>query len=447
MSEKVYFIDDRSTWRMHTSLPAKAQWLFEKAGLANCFEEGDSVATKVHMGEWFNTGYLRPILVRAIVDKVKEYGGNPFVADTTTALEAAFWGRTTASDYLFTAAANGFTPSSMDCPIIIADGNIGLDDVRVEVPNGLILKEAYIARAIADVDALIVISHFKGHDTGVFGGAIKNVGVGCSSKRGKMCLHVTTHPKYGIPQWPYSPEACIGRKECSEAEVCVSLCPVFSYKITNDGIEWDKDKCIGCMSCVNVRSLCGVIAIPDEWHLASIMGFVDAASACIKTVGKESTGFINYAIDISPLCDCAPATDRSIMPNIGVFVSKDPVAVDLACLDKSMKLVGIPGSLAEKSGVLEPGTEKFTFASSAVNISQWTQINAAEQLRLGNKDYELVEIEPGPPEKFYFPLLKYPNITSGYHFRKYFEHKRPLPPGGFKYLQDMRIPIEELSKR
>jgi len=446
---KVYFINDRATLGMNTSIVAKGQWLFEKTSLNDCFEKGDSVAIKIHMGEYYNTGYLRPPIVRGIVEKVKEYGGKPFVTDTTTMLLGAFWGRTTARDYLETAARNGFTQASMGCPVVISDGEIGLDDVRVEVPSGIILKEAFVAQGIANADAVIALSHFKGHDCGVYGGAIKNIGVGCSSKRGKMNLHLTNHPKYGIRTWPYSPEACKGEK-CPQVETCRANCTMEAYKITEDEIIWDKDKCIGCFACVIWRLVdaedCGVIAIPDEWRIGSAIALVDSAAGCQSIIGKEHMGFINYAMDISPLCDCAPATDRPIIPNLGVFASRDMVAIDLACLDMSMKMAGTPGSAAEEEGVLEAGKEKFTGIHPS-KASQWIPINAGVHLGIGTKNYELIECEPGPVEKFFHPHLRYPDKPTGRRFRKYFKMRSPVPAGGFKYHPDFRVSIEEISKR
>lgn len=442
-------MSDRATMGMNTSIVAKGQWLFEKAGLNECFEKGDSVAIKIHMGEYYNTGHLRPSIVRGIVEKVKEYGGKPFVTDTTTMLLCGpFLGRMTARDYIETAARNGFTQTSMGCPIVISDGDIGLDDVRVEIPNGIILREAFVAQGIADADAVIALSHFKGHDLGVFGGALKNIGVGCASKRGKMNLHLTNHPKYGIRNWPYSPEACIGEK-CSQVETCRSNCPVEAYEITEDGIIWDKGKCIGCFACLITRLIdaeCGVLAIPDEWRVGSVIAIVDSAAGCQRIVGREHMGFINYAINISPSCDCVPTTDRPIIPNFGVFASRDMVAIDLACLDMTMKMPGIPGSAAEREEVLEVGKEKFT-GINAIKTSQWIQINVGAHLGIGTKNYELIECEPGPPENFFHPHLRYPDKPTGRRFRKYFKMKSPLPVGGFKYHLDFRVPIEELSKR
>jgi uncharacterized Fe-S center protein len=147
------------------------------------------------MGEWFNSAYLRPILVRVIADKVKEMGGRPFVTDTTTAPYYFYGSRSTADLYLETAARNGFTAETMGCPIIISDGMYGTDDVTVDIPDGLLLKEGFLARGIADADSVIVVSHFKGHGSGVYGGSIKNVAIGCSSKRGKFNVHLCTHQK------------------------------------------------------------------------------------------------------------------------------------------------------------------------------------------------------------------------------------------------------------
>ena len=191
---------------------------------------------------------------------------------------------------------------------------------------------------------------------------------------------------------------------------------------------------------------CGVLAVPDEWRIGSAIAIADSAAAYQSIIGKEHVGFINYAIDISPLCDCAPATDRPIIPNLGVFASRDIVAIDLACLDMTMKMVGIHDSAAEEEDVLEAGKEKFTGIHPARG-SQWTQVNAAAHLGIGTKNYELIECEPGPKEEFFCPHLRYPDRPAGYYFRKYFRIRNPVPTGGFKYHPDFRVSVEELSNR
>ena len=445
MVEDVYFMDAKANTSVTTSVPAKAQWLFEKAGFNEVFAKGDNVAIKIHVGEWFNTGYLRPNIVRAIVEKVKEYGGRPFVTDTTTMLLFPFSGRTTAVDCLQTAAANGFTQSTMNCPVVVADGDIGLSDVHVDLPEGIMLQETFVASGIANADAVICLSHFKGHDIGVYGGSIKNVGVGCVSKRGKMMLHLTSHSKYGIATWPSDPESLKGI-DGNEATAIEGCCPVNALHVTPDGLVYEKEKCIGC-GFIHVigTSDYGTFTMPDEWRKLSVICMADSAAGVTKVVGKKHMAFMNFAYDISPFCDCCPATDIPIMPNLGVFASKSITGVDLACLDMSMKTEGLARSLAEDEGALEKGTEKFTSIHPSKG-SQWIQVNAATHLGLGTKDYKLVQVEPGPKEKFCFPSTSYPDRTVARRFRRYYKQS-PIPPGGFKWRDIPSISLEELSKR
>lgn len=438
-------MDDRYNG-LTSSLPAKAAQLFEHAGLQDCFKPGDIVAVKCHMGEWYNTAYLRPILVRVIVDKVKEYGGIPFVTDTTTAPYYHYGSRSLAQFYLETAAANGYTRESMGCPVIIADGEYGLDDVRVEIPDGLILKEGYLASAIAHADAVIVVSHFKGHVSGVYGGAIKNVAIGFSSKRGKLNVHLTTHPVVGMNRWKFHGESCIG-KSCPEWILCDNTCPTKAIRILEDRMDWNPDRCIGCMGHQRQFYQCkvwGEERLEDfrNWFLIA-MG--DAATGYIRHIGKEKVGFITYAIDIAPGCDCAPGSDRPIIPNIGILASRDMVAIDTATLDLSSRMPGIPGSQAEEKGVMTPPSEKF---AGIIGRSQWMTVNTCSRLDIGSKDYELIV----PPvsdeeEKFCFPRFS-PQHPSGYYLSKVVEKIGSwIPKGGFKYNEKPPISIEELASR
>jgi uncharacterized Fe-S center protein len=445
MASKVYFMDDRYSG-LTSSLPAKARQLFDHAGLGECFEPGDSVAIKCHMGEWYNTGYLRPILVRAIVDKVKEHGGIPFVTDTTTAPYSLYGSRSQEQFYLETAAANGFTTESMGCPVIIADGAYGTEDVRVEIPDGLLLKEGYLGRAIADADAMIVVSHFKGHGGGVYGGSIKNVAIGCSSKRGKLNVHLTTHPDVGMKYWGFQGENCVG-EECPDATACNNLCPVGAIRIVGDHMEWDQDACIGCFGHQRPLFRCDTWGKEKsqecrEWFLIA-MG--DAATGYLRQMGPENVGFLTYAVDITPFCDCAHGADRPVIPNLGVFASRDMVAVDVATLDMADKAPGIPGSRAEDKEAMEPGVEKFT---TIIGMSQWVTANACARLGSGSKDYELV-VPPVSDEetKFVYPRFS-PERPSGYYLAKGIKKFGTwLPEGGFKYNSEPSVPFEELTKR
>jgi uncharacterized Fe-S center protein len=445
LSSKVFFMDDRYVG-ISSSLPGKAAQLFEAANLTGCFEPGDSVAIKCHMGEWYNSAYLRPILIRAIVDKVKEHGGIPFVTDTTTAPYYHYGSRSTAQFHLETVAANGFTAETMGCPIIIADGAYGTEDVRIELPDGILLKEAYLARAIADADAMIVVSHFKGHGSGVYGGSIKNMAIGCSSKRGKMEVHLTTHPEVGWKYWDFHGENCIG-EECPDSTVCNNICPVGAISVEEDHMEWEREKCIGCFGHQRPFFRCDVWGREkyEDFRRWFLIAMGDASTAYLRKMGPENIGFLTYAIDITPACDCVPGSDRPVIPNLGVLASRDMVAIDVATLDMADKALGIHGSMAEEKNVMNEGDEKFT---GIVGMSQWVTINTCEKLGSGSKKYELV-IPPVSDDEslFCFPRFS-PEKPSGYYLSKGVEKFGSwLPPDGFKYNSMPSISYEELSKK
>ena len=445
MKSKVYFMDDRYAGLV-TSLPAKGQQLFDEAGLDACFEEGDSVAIKCHMGEWYNSAYIRPILVRAIVDRVKSHGGMPFVVDTTTAPYYHYGSRSTAQFHLGTATANGFTSESMGCPVIIADGNYGTEDVRVEIPDGVLLKEAYMAKGIADADAMIVVSHFKGHGSGVYGGSIKNVAIGCSSKRGKLNVHLTTHPEVGWKVWSFEGENCVG-KECPDWVVCDNLCPVGAISVKEDHMEWDREACIGCFGHQRPFFRCDVWGREkyEEFRNWFLIAMGDASTGYIRHLGPEKVGYVTYAVDITPACDCVPGSDRPVIPNLGVFASRDMVAIDVATLEVADKAPGIPGSLAEDKGVMEPGSEKFT---GIVGMSQWVTANTCARLGIGSMDYELVEPAVSEDEAaFCYPAFT-PEHPSGWYLAKgVAKFGSWVPEGGFDYNKKPSVSFEELSKR
>jgi len=435
---KVYFMDDRSQSNQ-TSLVAKMLTLFDTAGFADLIKPNDVVAINLHMGEFNNTAYIRPVYVRALVDKIKSLGGDPMVVDTTTLPYFTYASRVTALDHLKTIARNGFSMATVGCPIVIGDGYTGTDDVRIDLPEGFILKEQYVASAIALADAMILLSHFKGHPMGTFGGALKNMGVGCASKRGKLNLHLGGHPKYGLKARGYVPERCLG-KECPDFQVCGKICSVGAIKVVKKKIQWDKEKCVGCMACIPLLAMCGVAMIPDDYFDATSAAIADSALAAAKSVGKNKIAYINLALDIAPFCDCVTYSDRSIVPNLGVFASSDPVAIDTACLQKATESAGMPGSIAEAKAVMMPGMPKFTACGSFMGISQEIQPNVGQKIGLGTRQYELIQVPPLDDDT---PFI-FSRIPAGAKHSKLFAKKGDIyPPGGFKRadevdLEDMR---------
>jgi hypothetical protein len=429
-------MDDRAK-AIQDSLVAKMLTVFEAAGLQNTISPGDVVAIKLHMGEYNNTAYLRPVYVRALVDKVKSLGGEPMVVDTTTLPYTPFAHRATALDHLHTIERNGFTSATVGCPIVIGDGYLGSDDVRVDLPEGFVLKEQYVAMAIAQADAMIALTHFKGHPMGVYGGAIKNIGVGCASKRGKYNLHMGLHPKYGLNARPFYPQLCKG-SECTSALLCNNICPEDSLHVTEKGITWQREKCTGCQACFGILVLCGVGFIPDDHFDVGAAAMADSALAVMKTFKPGKVGFINMAIDMSPWCDCVSFSDRAFLPNLGVFSSMDPVALDVACLDMATNTMGIPGSMAEDKGVLEPGMRKMTSCGSVIGVDEMIQPNTAEKIGLGTKEYELITV-PQPEDVLPFlPTMK----PVGLRLRPLLKLQHVVPEGGFKRAEE--VDLEEV---
>jgi uncharacterized protein len=424
---KVYFMNDRST-SIQTSLVAKMLTLFDAAEFGKMISPGDVVAIKLHMGEYNNTAYLRPVYVRALVDKVKSLGGNPMVVDTTTLPYSPFASRATALEYLNTVARNGFTHASLGCPIVIADGYIGSDDMRIDLPEGFILKEQYIGTGIALADSMIALTHFKGHPLGTYGGALKNIGVGCASKRGKLNLHLGGHPKYGVRARPWMPQRC-EKENCPSYQVCLYVCPSGAIVHTEKSVEFRRDKCIGCLSCIGVVTMCGVGFFADDYFDATAAAITDSALAAVKAVGPGKVAFINMALDIAPWCDCVNFSDRPIIPNLGIFASWDPVALDSACLQKAKEAAGMPDSLAMAKGAMHPGAAKFSACGSFLSVSEEIQPNVGEKIGLGTRKFELEEVPvPEDPTPFLYTML-----PTGLTLGKLLAKKGDLyPQGGFK---------------
>ena len=187
---KVYFTDFRTT-AFGDGLPAKLQKLLRKAGIGTIDMDGKFVAVKLHFGELGNISYLRPNYARAVVDLIKELGGKPFLTDCNTMYPGS---RKNALEHLECAWQNGFTPLTVGCPVIIGDGLKGTDDISVPVVGGEYVSEAKIGRAVMDADVFISLTHFKGHEMTGFGGAIKNIGMGCGSRAARPSSTLTASP-------------------------------------------------------------------------------------------------------------------------------------------------------------------------------------------------------------------------------------------------------------
>jgi uncharacterized Fe-S center protein len=382
----VWFMDARAR-RFLESTAIKGRQILEHSGWLDGLRPGDIVAVKTHMGEAYNVGYLRPIVVRTLVEALKERGCRPFVTDTTTMPYHPWISRTLAVDHLETANRNGFNHGTMDCPVIIADGWLGTDDVVVDLQGrGTYLNKQFIARAIADADALLSVAHFKGHPAGGYGGALKNIGVGCASKRGKMNLHGAL-----AGDKPVVDEMLCPGRECDWWETCRDCCPEGAIQITDKGLEIDLDACVYCFACANLCvNMAGVKGIQRFDHLPALgRRIADSALAASMTKAPGKTFFINYAVDVTPVCDCYGWTDTPIVNGLGVLASLDPVAVDKACIDLMNEAPGLTNSEAEDCGAMKPGAKKLNLIKGK-DIEP--QIYGGVENGIGTAEYALREV-------------------------------------------------------
>lgn len=219
-TSKVYFTDFRC--RPDEGRADKLRRLIKAAGIDKIDMDGKFVAIKMHFGELGNMSFLRPNYARAVVDVVKQLGGKPFLTDCNTLYPGS---RKNAIEHLYCAWENGFTPLTVGCPVIIGDGLKGTDDIEVPVEGGEYVKAAKIGRAVMDADVFISLTHFKGHEMAGFGGAIKNIGMGCGSRAGKKEQHCNGKPVIdqeacadAAAAWPNAPTTALsltlGRGRC-----------------------------------------------------------------------------------------------------------------------------------------------------------------------------------------------------------------------------------------
>ena len=371
---KVYYTDFR-TIAFGDGLPTKLKKLIKKAGIADLDMEGKFVAIKLHFCELGNISYLRPNYARAVVDVVKELGGKPFLTDCNTMYPGS---RKNALEHLYCAWENGFTPLTVGCPILIGDGLKGTDDVEVPVKGGEYVEKAKIGRAVMDADVFISLNHFKGHEMTGFGGAIKNIGMGCGSRAGKCEQHISG--KTEIAQ-----DLCRGCKHCLAQ--CANNALVFDEE--NKKMSVNTDNCVGCGRCI---AACNFDAISStDYHAPQLLNYKMAEYAKAVIDGRPHF-HISLVLDISPNCDCHPENDAPILPNIGMFVSKDPLALDQACVDACLAATPMPGSQLYDRMHRPDFHDHHDHFKNSTPESEWKScLEHAEKIGIGSREYELVK--------------------------------------------------------
>ena len=373
---KVYFSDFK-TKAFGDGLPTKLKKLIIKAGIKDLNMEGKFVAIKLHFGELGNISYLRPNYSRAVAEVVKGFGGKPFLTDCNTMYPGC---RKNALEHLECAWENGFTPLTVGCPILIGDGLKGTDDIEVPVVGGEYVKVAKIGRAIMDADVFLSLTHFKGHEMTGFGGAIKNIGMGCGSRAGKIEQHC-------------SGRAAIDEAKCRGCLMCLKECANNGLVFDTDAMKMhvNEDNCVGCGRCLGA---CNFDAILFANFAANELLGRRMAEYTKAVIAGRPCFHISLVVDVSPNCDCHGENDVPILPNLGMFASFDPLSLDQACVDACLKATPMPGSQLFRNMAKPDFADHHDHFINSTPESEWRAcLEHAAKIGVGTRNYKLVIVK------------------------------------------------------
>lgn len=378
---------------MATNNFVKTRLIMDK--ILDNINSGDKVGIKIHTGEAYTSHYLRHEYVLEVVNAVKAKGGIPTLIETqgigmyhqqydlSENYSICVGCRKTTSDHKKIINRHGYSESIIGAPFKFLDGEKGIDGKMIKI-DGIQLKEVDVAVGLFEYDKIVVVSHFKGHALAGFGGALKQLGVGCVTKQNKYVIHYLTN-------------LTINNKRCNIskcAQECVKSCPVNAIKIEENSAILNNDVCVSCTACLEI---CPVRkAINSSFNLTDLEGacekVADNTLGVINSFGAENIRYINFAIDITKFCDCQVTVSMPVIPDLGIFGSSDPLAIDKACIDAETNAPGLPflNIHGQWTQPLEPGIEKFKALNRLVDTT-WL-INAAAKNKLGSIDYELVKI-------------------------------------------------------
>ncbi len=368
-ASKVYFTNLRTT--PSSNLLTKLERLVKRAGIERIDFKNQFVAVKIHFGEPGNLAYIRPNYAARIVGYLQSLGAKPFLTDSNTLYSG---GRSNAVDHLHSAMINGFNPITVPCNVIIADGLKGTDYREVPI-GGEYCKSPKIGAAVVDADIIISMNHFKGHEQSGFGGALKNLGMGCASVGGKLELHSSSQP-------------VVIRENCTGCRICVRYCAHDAIHLDDERIAViDYDKCVGCGQCV---ALCQYgSAVVGEDDTSERLNYKIAEYT--KAVLNDKPHFhISFIMNVSPECDCWNHNDAAIVPDLGIAASFDPVALDQACADMVTKAPILHGGKLGEVYTHEhlEGEDKFRLIHPDTD---WQAgLRHAEKIGIGTRRYELI---------------------------------------------------------
>ncbi len=342
----------RGTYQQFLKSPQQILEALKASHLDDILAKDQFLGLKIHFGEKQNKSYINPSFLVPLVKFLREKKTKPFLFETNTLYRGK---RMNSLDHINLARSHGF--GKLNLPIIIGDGLKGNDSLEVSI-NQKNFKQVYLASSLKDIDALLVLSHFTGHMLTGFGAAIKNLGMGCASRKGKLAQHCDLSPE-------------IKSDKCSLCGICAKNCPA-------QAIEEKKkfsilpDKCIGCAQCLSVCPYGAIDVVWSEEYKAIGEKMVEYALGVSQ---KVKAIYINFCLFLTQECDCMNKEEKGIVPDLGILFSRDPVSLDKASIDLLTK---------------QAGRDFLKQAHPKIDYLQHLQY--ANKLGLGSLDYELSEI-------------------------------------------------------
>ena len=326
-------------------------------GFAARLKKLDMMAVKVHVGEKRNVTHIKPELAAAAVKMATAAGAQAFITDTATLYKGE---RENAIKHTIHAYRHGFHFRRTGAPFLPVDGLSGSDEVEVTI-NGELHEKVGVAGQILLADAMVVISHATGHMGSGIGAAIKNVGMGLSSRAGKMRQHSSITPEV-VPA------------KCENCGKCRKWCPTDAIS-EQEGVSYiARELCIGCGECIAV---CRYGAVKYDFAIESAVlqkSMAEHAAGVVRHFGPKAV-YINALVDMTRDCDCLNRRQKKAVPDIGILACTDIVAIDQATVDLTAAAHG--ANLAEK---FHP------------SLDPAIQIAHAEKVGMGRRAYRLQEV-------------------------------------------------------